>query len=129
MEEWVSFGKSKVKGEIVIHVYAPKSVDGFFLIQTDQNFYSLVLGGYQLLSNAETTDYEKLNSFEFSGKKISKIFTDDYYLYVEGTEGDGVSYGLGSVGSGGEVSFTIHYLNKQELEELKKDVLNMFKEI
>lgn len=103
--------------EYIRKIFVPESSDDWYLIKTEKSIYSLRLGGIKRENEIDFFLYSELE-LPLLNKKIKNIYTDDFSLYFQTYEGDGLKHGQNSISSDGDLNFSITYLEENLMCEL-----------
>jgi len=111
-----------MKSEVILDILIPINEDDFIVIKTAQKYYELRMGGFNILTGIKINNYETIDNVNWINKKIKRVLTDDYMMYIENDEGDGFSYGLTFISGEGENSLSLDYLNQEEFKRIKNEI-------
>ena len=103
--------------EYITKIFVPESDDDWFLIKTEKSIYSLRLGGIKREDEMDSFLYSELE-LPLLNKKIKKIYTDDFSLYFQTYDGDGLKHAQDSISSDGDLNFAVTYLEENLMCEL-----------
>ena len=117
-----------MQGELIKNILISK--DGSWIIlQTDKELYSLRLGGFKKTEKNNLFEYDMIK-FPLIGKPISKVYTDDFLILIETTEGDALKHAPdASINSKGETSFGVAFLSQDQCSQMKLDYGDLLVEL
>ncbi len=98
---------------IINNYYLPETEDAWHIIETNNGFYELRLGGFRKTPSINFDQYERLEETG-ADTVIKEIWSDDFWLYFILSDDRVISHGQNSIAADGEVSMAITFSNKDE---------------
>lgn len=101
-----------MKGQVIKKLYRSSEYTNWALLETDIATFELRLGGLN------PTKEKRANEFEMHlpviGKKIKKVMTDDYDLYIELENGECLIHSDNWIDGKGNLDFEIRLVSKPD---------------
>jgi hypothetical protein len=104
-------------GEIIQYIYKPKDESGWFLIKTNQGFYSMRLGGFKKETGLVTLgNYEKI-VMPYESGEVMDIYTDEEWVYLVLSNGNIVVSGW-TEGKFGDANLGIKFTKLNDYDDV-----------
>ena len=105
-------------GEFIRNILIPLEKDEWIIIKTDVNFYTLRLGGFKKrrIESKDLLHYKALNEINYIHKKVTKLYTDDQWLYIFLENDFIIANGWGEINEDGEITQGIYFKHKKEYD-------------
>lgn len=106
-----------MKGELVQHILSPLKKDDWFVIITNNNTYTLRLGGYKIENIKIRFEYYSQLFINLNSSKIKEIYSDDFWVFIILENENILSFGEISIDSEGDSVFGIQLDDYAEFKE------------
>lgn len=116
-----------MRGEIVQCIFNPVKKDDWVVLKTNQNAYTLRLGGYKKESDPiQIFDFEEL-SFPFKGCEIREVYTDDFWVFILLDNGGVISSGEVDINFSGETKLGVQFEKVSDFDKDFFESVDLFK--
>ncbi len=107
-------------GEVLLGIYQPQSDNDRFMLQTNEHYYSLRMGGFKRETEFTLQKYNSLPC-TYIGLQILSIYTDDESVYILLESGDAITSSWVSISNEGIPSLGVF---QESADELNLDFMN-----
>ncbi|MCC2546339.1 hypothetical protein LJY25_07775 [Hymenobacter sp. BT175] len=115
-------------GEYIKDVLIPKQ-DGWIVLRTNKQFYSLKLGGVDRIEQIELGQYDSVD-FPLINKLVARVLTDEFIILFETAGGDAMIHSPDAfIDDEGNTSCGVTYLSEEEYQEVLKDYEGLLIEV
>ncbi len=99
-------------------IYIPKKNDDWVIIITEENVYTLRLGGFKLENdvNINNSNYKRIDFKNKGNTKITEIYTDEEWVYLVLANGQIIAHGWVNVNFFGEMELGVKIQDRSNYE-------------
>ena len=101
--------------ETINQIYRADETHDWAIIETDQNYYELRLGGIKKIELSDKPTHAI--DLPFHGEKIKRFLTDDFDVLIELQSGNWIQHSNSWIDGDGNTSFVIYFYTAEEFKK------------